>query len=88
MRYSIVLPVFDEADNIGSFCKKARAELPAGYELLICYDKDGDTTLPALAALAADDKPAQIRLVKNELGPGVRYAIEAGMRTATAPVVL
>jgi glycosyltransferase involved in cell wall biosynthesis len=80
--------VFDEADNIGPFCRKARAELPPGYELLVCYDKDGDTTLPALAALPGADKPAHIRLVKNELGPGVRYAIEAGMRAATAPVVL
>ncbi|HEY5934385.1 MAG TPA: glycosyltransferase [Kofleriaceae bacterium] len=87
-RYSIVLPVFHEGDNIGPFCRKARLELPANYELLICYDMDEDSTLPALAALAPDEKPDLIRLVKNDLGPGVRYAIEAGMRAATAPVVL
>jgi dolichol-phosphate mannosyltransferase len=88
LRYSIVLPVFNEADNIGAFCRKARAELPPDYELLVCYDMDGDTTLPALAALPADDKPERIRLIKNELGAGVRYAIDAGMRAAAAPVVL
>ena len=87
-RYSIVLPVFNEADNIGSWCRKARAELPSGYELLVCYDFDGDSTLPALAALTAADKPPNVRLVRNDLGRGVRYAIDAGMRAAAAPVVL
>lgn len=87
-RYSIVLPVFNEAANIGPYCKRVRGELPASYELLVCYDSDDDDTLPALAALAPDDKPITIRPVKNELGPGVRYAIEAGMRAAAAPVVL
>jgi glycosyltransferase involved in cell wall biosynthesis len=87
-RYSLVVPVFNEADNIGPFCRRARAELPSAYELLICYDFDGDNTLPALAALSPADKPAEVRLVKNELGKGVRYAMEAGMRAARAPVVV
>jgi len=86
MRYSIVLPVFNEADNIGPFCQRANKELPPDFELLICYDQDNDSTLPALAAVT--DKPANIRLIKNDLGPGVRYAIEAGIRAAAAPVVV
>jgi glycosyltransferase involved in cell wall biosynthesis len=88
LRYSIVLPVFNEAANIAAFCRKACAELPPGYELLVCYDMDADTTLPALAALTDADRPTNLRLIKNELGAGVRYAIEAGMRAAAAPVVL
>lgn len=87
LRYSIVVPVFNEAEVIGMFCKSALA-LPPGFELLICYDREGDTTLPALAAIPADQKPANIRPVKNDLGPGVRYAIEAGMRAAQAPVIV
>jgi dolichol-phosphate mannosyltransferase len=88
VRYSIVLPVFNEAANIGTFCARVLAELPSGCELLVCYDHDDDDTLPALAALAAHEKPARTRLIKNDLGPGVRYAIEAGMRAAQGPVVL
>jgi glycosyltransferase involved in cell wall biosynthesis len=88
LRYSVVVPVYNEADNIGTFCHKARAELPPGFELLVCYDFDADNTLPAIQALPADLKPELIRLVKNDLGPGVRYAIEAGMRAARAPVVV
>jgi dolichol-phosphate mannosyltransferase len=88
LRYSIVLPVFNEAANIGDFCRKAVRELPPSYVLLICYDRDDDNTLPALSALSVAEKPANIRLVRNQLGKGVRYAIEAGMREAATPVVL
>lgn len=88
LRYSVVVPVFNEAENIGAYCAKALATLPPGYELLVCYDFDGDTTLPALAAVPADRKPPAVRLVKNDLGRGVRYAIDAGMRAARAPVVV
>src|SRR5262249_3836812 len=87
-RYSVVVPVYNEADNIGPLCRRLRAELPPGHEVLICYDMDSDTTLPSLAALPPQDKPERLRLVKNDLGPGVRYAIEAGMRAADAPVVV
>ncbi len=87
-RYSLVVPVFNEAENIGPFCRAARQLLPPGYEVVIAYDFDGDSTLPALAAIPDTDKPAPLRLVRNDLGRGVRYAIEAGMRSARAPVVV
>ena len=48
-RYSVVVPVFHEAENIGPFCRAVRASFPPGYELLICYDMADDRTLPALA---------------------------------------
>jgi hypothetical protein len=38
--------------------------------------------------LPAESKPPQIRVVKHTLGRGVRYAIDAGMRAAIAPVVV
>ncbi len=88
LRYSVVVPVFHEAETIGPFCEAVRDSFPPGYELLVCYDMDEDRTLPALAALPADRKPETIRLVRNDLGRGVRYAIEAGMRAAATPVVL
>jgi glycosyltransferase involved in cell wall biosynthesis len=87
-RYSLVVPVFNEAENIGPFCRAARELLPPGYEVLIAYDFEGDSTLPALAAIPDVDKPVPIRLIRNDLGRGVRYAIEAGMRAARAPVVV
>ena len=88
LRYSVVVPVFNEAENIGPFCRAVREAFPPGYELLVCYDTEEDRTLPALADLPEEEKPAEIRLVHNTLGPGVRYAIEAGMRAARSPVIL
>jgi dolichol-phosphate mannosyltransferase len=88
LRYSVVVPVFNEGENIGEYCRKAIQYLPPDYELLICYDMPADNTLPALAALPAESKPPNIRLVHNTLGRGVRYAIEAGMRAAVADVVV
>lgn len=87
-RYSIVVPVYNEAAVIGATCRALRDAMPEGGEVLICYDFDADTTLPALAALPESEKPKNLRLVKNDLGRGVRYAIEAGMRAADAPVVV
>jgi len=86
--YSVVVPVFNEAANIGAYCRQALADLPPGYELLICYDFDGDNTIPAFNALSENERPPHARLVRNSLGRGVRYAIEAGMRAAAAPVVV
>jgi dolichol-phosphate mannosyltransferase len=87
-RYSVIVPVFNEAAVIGEYCRRAREELPPGYELLICYDFAGDNTLPAVEALSPDRKPDYIRFLLNTLGKGVRYAIDAGMRAAAAPVVV
>ena len=87
-RYSVVVPVFNEGANIGAYCRRALQELPAGFELLVAYDFDDDDTLPALAALAPGDRPGRVRLVRNALGRGVRFAIDAGMREAAGDVVL
>jgi hypothetical protein len=81
------VPVYNEGPNIAGFCR-ALKKAPPGYELLICYDFEGDDTLPALARLPASEQPASLRPVLNTLGRGARYAIEAGMRAASAPVVV
>ena len=87
-RYSVVVPVFHEEANVAAFCRAVRDTFPPGYELLVCHDTLDDPTLPALAALPEHERPPQVRLVHNTLGRGVRYAIEAGMRAAQAPVVV
>lgn len=87
-RYSVVVPVFNEHEVIGEYCAKAVEMLPPNFELLICHDMDEDTTLAAVEKIEASKKPANIRFVRNRLGKGVRFAIDAGMRAANAPVVV
>jgi glycosyltransferase involved in cell wall biosynthesis len=86
--YSVVVPVYNEADTIGAFCLAARQHLKPSYELLVCYDFDEDTTLAALESIPESQRPENIRLVRNRLGKGVRYAIEAGLRAARHEAVV
>ncbi|HXX69148.1 MAG TPA: glycosyltransferase [Polyangiaceae bacterium] len=88
LRFSIVVPVFNEGANIGAYCRELCRWAQPPYELLVVYDFDEDDTLPALSALAQSDRPFIVRTVKNELGRGVRNAIETGLRAARAPVVV
>ncbi|CAM4078751.1 Undecaprenyl-phosphate 4-deoxy-4-formamido-L-arabinose transferase [Mycobacterium basiliense] len=84
---SVVIPVYNEGENIQVCVRRlteALSELP--HELLICYDFDEDTTLPALAAMP--DKPATVRLIRNSIGKGVANALIAGFAAARGDVVV
>ncbi|BBZ44570.1 glycosyltransferase [Mycobacterium parmense] len=84
---SVVIPVYNEGDNIQQCVRKlseALADTP--HELLVCYDFDADSTLPALAAMP--DRPATVRLVRNSLGNGVANALIAGFAAADGDVVV
>lgn len=84
---SVVVPVYNEAENILPCLRGLYAALrSAPHELLLCYDMESDTTLPAVAAM--HDRPPTVRLVKNDLGPGVLCAMRAGFHAATGDVVV
>jgi dolichol-phosphate mannosyltransferase len=84
---SVVIPVYNEGENI-QLCVRRLTEALADtpHELLVCYDFDEDTTLPALAAMP--DRPATVRLVRNSLGKGVANALIAGFAAARGDVVV
>lgn len=88
LRYSVVVPVYNEADNIRPLLAALRQHLPPRFETLVVYDFEGDSTLPAIERTPASEKPEVLRTVLNDLGPGVRNALEKGLRSAAAPVVL
>jgi len=84
---SVVVPVYNEAENIHPCLRRlysALKELP--HEILICYDFDADTTLPAIERMP--DRPATVRLVRNDLGAGVAFALQAGFRAARGDVIV
>ncbi len=78
--FSIVVPVYNEGDNITKLLRGIESAVHGHYELLICYDFDADNTLPAIAKL--DPPVKQVRLVKNNLGKGVVNAIRAGFQAS------
>ena len=84
---SVVIPVYNEAENIQSCLRGLYGALrDHPHELLVCYDFDGDSTLPAIAAMP--DRPPTVRLVKNDLGRGVAHALRAGFQAARGDVVV
>ena len=86
-RISVVLPVYNERESIAPCLRGLEPALASeDHEILVCYDTDEDTTLPAIAAMP--DRPASVRLVKNTLGRGALNAIRSGFSAATGDVVV
>ncbi len=84
---SVVVPVYNEAENIGPCLRGLWAALAAApHEILVCYDFEGDSTLPAIAAMP--DAPPTVRLVKNDLGRGAACALRAGFGAACGDVIV
>lgn len=84
---SVVVPVYDEHENIAECLRRLERALDGhAHEILVCYDRDEDTTLPAIAAMP--DRPASVRLVRNDLGRGAANAIRAGFEAARGDVVV
>src|SRR6202165_4002696 len=84
---SIIVPVYNEAENIAPVLRNLVAAVHAKpYEVLIVYDFDADTTVPVVQRLAPEIP--QLRLQRNDLGRGVLNAIRKGFQVAKAPYVL
>src|SRR5579884_2337730 len=83
---SLVVPVYNEADNIQAFVREVESAVNEPHEILIVYDFPEDNTLPALAALTPPCP--SVRLVHNTLGRGVLNALKAGFQASKGDVLL
>lgn len=83
---SIVVPVYNEPDNIGPTLRRIVDEVTTPHEVLVVYDFDADTTVPVVSGLQAE-LPA-VRLHRNDIGRGVLNAMKAGIAASHAPLVL
>lgn len=82
----IVIPVYNEGKNIISLLEDVRRHVETPYRVLICYDFDGDDTLPA-AREYQHINTTTIEFVKN-VGRGPNLAVISGIRHSTAPFIL
>jgi glycosyltransferase involved in cell wall biosynthesis len=80
----IVVPVYNEGDNIIPVLRSLRDHVASRFRVLICYDRDDDNTLPAIEASPLD---LEIVLLKNR-GRGAHGAIMTGLGAAQTPAVL
>jgi dolichol-phosphate mannosyltransferase len=85
-RVSIVVPVYNEGDQIVSFLDRIFASVTVTCEVLVVYDTPTDDTVPYLAKY----EKSEPRLVPtlNEYGAGPARAIRFGIDHARAPVAV
>ena len=81
----IVIPVYNEGNEIVRCLMALKEHVKTPFRVLICYDMEEDTTLPALQL--PDLEGMNIELVKNP-GRGPHRAVLSGFDHSSAPCVL
>jgi len=88
MSISIVVPVFNEAGNILKLFNQISNNISKIKETLIIYDFKEDNTLPVIDANIHQYRNLKIKLVKNDISPGVVNALKVGLNTAEGKYIL
>ena len=88
MKLSIIIPVYNEADNIQELIRKINKQVTSSHQLIFVYDFDEDNTVPVVKKLQKKQK--NIRLVKNNMGDGqgVVNAIKAGFNVTKSGAIV
>ena len=84
---SIVIPVYNEAENIIETLTNIENKLLFAHEILIVYDMDNDNTLPVVKSFLPQER-CQIRLLKNKYRPGVLNAVKTGFEEADGEMII
>ena len=86
-KLDIIIPVYNEAENIMDVLDSLKRYLKTPLRILICYDHDDDTILPLIRNINNDDFPFPIIEVKNRR-EGVHGAVMTGFNYSDAPAAL
>lgn len=77
---SIVIPVYNEGENIKICVEKIQKEVEIPFEISLIYDFEEDTTINAAKGL-------DVKLIKNKYGKGALNAIKTGLEEAKGEYV-
>lgn len=83
-RLDIVIPVYNEGANIAPTLRALAHNVKTPLRVLICYDREDDDTLPAIAAIRDTLGGLAIENVRNT-GRGAHGAVLSGFAASTAP---
>jgi glycosyltransferase involved in cell wall biosynthesis len=83
---TIVIPVYNEAENIRTAVGRIEREVNLPHAILIVYDMDEDNTIPVVQEFR--NTIGHIELVKNQYGRGVLNAIKTGLEKAAGVYVV
>jgi len=85
MKLDIIIPVYNEDENIVRLLKALEDEISCNFRILICYDKDNDATLKHIKTNSTITK--EILLIKNP-NQGPNSAIIEGINSSNAEIIL
>ena len=85
IKLDIIIPVYNEDENIVRLLKALEDVIVCNFRVLICYDKESDSTLKYLRNNNIIDK--EILLIKNSK-QGPNSAIIEGINSSTAEIIL
>jgi glycosyltransferase involved in cell wall biosynthesis len=83
---SIVIPVYNEPENINETLSLIHQTVTTDYEIIVVYDFDEDTTVPILRKL--QKKYPRLHPIKNTISRGPSGAIRTGLAKAKGSRVL
>ena len=83
---SIILPVFNEKESLSTMVRLLKSSLHFENEVLIIYDHVNDNSIQEAQKL--EKELTDVRVIHNDIKPGVRFAIDKGMEEAKHEVVL
>ena len=86
-RVTIVVPVYNEGDNIRQTLAELDAKVRVDAEVWLVYDRDDDTTVPPARELEGKTR-LPFRLVRNKYGRGALNAIKTGLEEASSELVV
>lgn len=81
---SVVIPVRDEAENVGPLAHEIHAALQARGDFEIIFVDDASTDATVERILEARRQMPQIRLLRHDVGCGQSIAVRNGVRVARA----
>ena len=85
MKLDIIIPVYNEDENIVRLLKALEDEIVCNFRVLICYDSESDKTLKYVKNKNIINK--EILLIKNPK-QGPNSAIIAGINSSEAEIIL
>ena len=86
VKISVVVPVFNEQDNVRTLYERLTAVLKDDVEFIFIDDGSADQTASVLAAIAAEDK--RVRLIRLRRNFGQTAALSAGIDHARGKIIV
>ena len=85
-KLSIILPVFNEKESLSMMVSLLKSSIKFENEILIVYDNENDNSV-SVAKKLENDFP-DVKAIHNNIGKGVRFALEKGIKEAKHEIIL